>query len=284
MMAGLDFDRYCSEIVTQTKLLAAAIDGADMTVEVPSCPGWNVGQLVRHLGGAQRWAAEMVRTAAAEPLPDSHFRDLSGYTHEDPAALAPWLLDSAITLADALGAAGPDSAVSTGPIPDGVAAFYARRFTHETAMHRADATLALGRAYALERDVAIDGVDEWMRLGSLPMHFELHPWMRELLGPGRTLHFHATDTNPDDDAEWVFDLTGDISDLATRAREGRGRGARTGHRTAARHLQAAITARRHRGGARRAESARLLAGPDELRVADVERNEGRHTRLITHAG
>ena len=78
-------------------------------------------------------------------------------------------------------------------------------------MHRADATLTLGRAYALERDVAIDGVDEWMRLGSLPMHFELHPWMRELLGPGRTLHFHATDTNPDDDAEWVFDLTGDIS-------------------------------------------------------------------------
>ena len=23
-----------------------------------------------------------------------------------------------------------------------------------------------------------------MRLGSLPMHFELHPWIRELLGPG----------------------------------------------------------------------------------------------------
>jgi uncharacterized protein (TIGR03083 family) len=210
MMAGLDFDRYCSEIVTQTKLLAAAIDGADMTVEVPSCPGWNVGQLVRHLGGAQRWAAEMVRTAAAEPLPDSYFRDLSGYTHEDPAALVPWLLDSAITLADVLGAAGPDSAVGTGPIPDGVAAFYARRFTHETAMRRADATLALGRAYALERDVAIDGVDEWMRLGSLPTHFELHPWTRELLGPGRTMHFHATDTTSDDDAEWVFDLTGDM--------------------------------------------------------------------------
>jgi hypothetical protein len=29
--------------------------------------------------------------------------------------------------------------------------------------------------------------------------------MRELLGPGRTLHFHATDT----DAEWLVDLTGD---------------------------------------------------------------------------
>jgi hypothetical protein len=39
MMAGLDFDRCYSEIVAQTKLLTAAIDGADMTVEVPSCPG-----------------------------------------------------------------------------------------------------------------------------------------------------------------------------------------------------------------------------------------------------
>jgi uncharacterized protein (TIGR03083 family) len=102
MMAGLDFDRYCSEIVAQTKLLTAAIDGDDMTVEVPSCPGWNVGQLVRHLGGAQRWAADMVRTAAAEPLPDKHFRELSAYSDEDAAALARWLLDSAMTLADAL--------------------------------------------------------------------------------------------------------------------------------------------------------------------------------------
>ena len=33
--------------------------------------------------------------------------------------------------------------------------------------------------------------------------------MRELLGPGRTLHFHATDTAPETAAEWVIDLTGD---------------------------------------------------------------------------
>jgi uncharacterized protein (TIGR03083 family) len=209
VMAGLDFNRYCSAIVGQTELLADAIAGADMTTEVPSCPGWNLGQLVRHLGGAQRWAAEMVRAAAAEPLPDNHFRDLSEYTAEDAAVIAPWLLDGAVTLADTLRAAGPHLTVSTGPIPDGVAAFYARRFTHETAMHRADAMLALGKAYTLDRDVAIDGIDEWMYLGSLPMHFELHPRTRELLGPGRTLHFHATDTTSEDEAEWVVDLTGD---------------------------------------------------------------------------
>ncbi|HEY2286161.1 MAG TPA: hypothetical protein VGH88_10510, partial [Streptosporangiaceae bacterium] len=31
-----------------------------------------------------------------------------------------------------------------------------------------------------------------------------------LLGPGRTLHFHATDTPPEAAAEWVVDLTGDV--------------------------------------------------------------------------
>jgi len=30
-----------------------------------------------------------------------------------------------------------------------------------------------------------------------------------LLGPGRTLHFHATDTAPEAAVEWLIDLTGD---------------------------------------------------------------------------
>jgi len=40
----------------------------------------------------------------------------------------------------------------------------------------------------------------------MPFHFEVHPWMRELLAPGRTIGLHATDT----DAHWLLDLTGDV--------------------------------------------------------------------------
>ncbi|HEX2297282.1 MAG TPA: hypothetical protein VHH34_01985, partial [Pseudonocardiaceae bacterium] len=54
-----------------------------------------------------------------------------------------------------------------------------------------------------------DAVDEWMELGSLPIHFEVHPWMREVLGPGHTIHLHATDTAPETRAEWLIDLTGE---------------------------------------------------------------------------
>ena len=63
-MTVLGYDRYCSEIVAQTDLLKSCIESADLTVPVISCPGWNLGQLLRHVGGAQRWAETTVRTRA----------------------------------------------------------------------------------------------------------------------------------------------------------------------------------------------------------------------------
>lgn len=204
----LSFDRHCAEIIVQTELLRALTEDADLTVPVPSCPGWNTGQLLRHVGGAQRGAEECVRTRATGPLPDERYRDLSPYADEDPDVVCPWLSEGAGALAETLRDAGPDAPVWT-PVPGGTARFYARRFTHETLVHRADASLALGVDFSPAEDVAVDAIDEWMELGSLPMHFEIHPWTRELLGPGRTLHFHATDTEPDVGAEWVVDLTGE---------------------------------------------------------------------------
>ncbi len=67
-----------------------------------------------------------------------------------------------------------------------------------------------GVPFTVGQEVALDAIDEWMELGSLPMHFDVHPWMRELLGPGRTLHLHATDTPPELSADWVIDPTGDV--------------------------------------------------------------------------
>ncbi|MGH3797563.1 MAG: maleylpyruvate isomerase N-terminal domain-containing protein [Pseudonocardiaceae bacterium] len=131
-MTLLSHDRYCAEIVAQTDLLRSCIEGADLTAPVPSCPGWNVGRLLRHLGGAQRWAEATVRTRATQPLPDEHFRDLSTYPDEDPAVLGPWLAEGAAQLADTLRGAGPEAPLWT-PVPGGTTRFYARRFTHETA-------------------------------------------------------------------------------------------------------------------------------------------------------
>src|SRR5258707_2518074 len=151
-MTLLNFDRYCSEIVAQTDLLTSAMTDADLTVPVPTCPGWTVGHLLRHLGGAQRHAEETVRTRATGQLPDQHFRDLAAYAGEDVAVLAPWLADGAKRLAGPLRAARPGAQVWT-PVPGGNGGFYAHRFTHQTASHRADATPDVGLEFTIARRV-----------------------------------------------------------------------------------------------------------------------------------
>ncbi|MEV8633666.1 maleylpyruvate isomerase family mycothiol-dependent enzyme [Streptosporangium sp. NPDC051023] len=205
----LSHDRYCAEIVTQADLLRSAVAGADLTAPVPSCPDWNLGQLLRHIGYGHRWAEEIVRTRAAGPPSDEPLRDLSGHTDEDPAELDPWLAEGAAQLADTLRTAGPGAEVWV-PLPGEGTTFWARRFAHETAIHRADAALAAGVEFTLEKEVALDTLNEWMELGSLPQMFEFHPERRELLGPGRTIHLHATDVEPGAGAEWLVDLTGDV--------------------------------------------------------------------------
>lgn len=197
----LDFDRCCAEITTQAELLAADTARVDLTRPVPSCPGWNVAQLLRHLGGGLRWAEEIVRTRPSGPLPDGHFRQV--LPDPDPA-LGGWVAAGARQLAAALRATGPGVDLWS-PVAGG-SSFYARRFAYETLMHRADATLALGRDFAADPVVAADALDEWMELGALPEMLGLHPEQRELLDAGRTIHLHASDVPG---AEWLVDLTGD---------------------------------------------------------------------------
>ncbi len=199
------FDRHCAEVVAQTAVLTTYIEDADLGLAAPTCPGWNVSQLLRHIDGGLRWATEIVGTRATAPPPDVALRDLSGFTDEDPSRLTESLTEAAAQLKRTLADAGADAQMWC-PVDGGGAAFYARRFTHEAAIHRADAAIALGVEYLLDTDVAIDAVEEWLELGCMPFHFEVHPWMSELLGPGRTIGLHATDTV----ADWQLDFTGDV--------------------------------------------------------------------------
>src|SRR5271170_2631406 len=109
-MTLLSYDRYCDEIVVQADLLSSCVKDADPTVPVPSCPGWNAGRLVRHLGDVQRWAEATVRTRATGPLLVEHSRGLSAAS-DDPAVLGPWLAQGAAELAQTLQAAGPGTPV-----------------------------------------------------------------------------------------------------------------------------------------------------------------------------
>ncbi|MFJ3955667.1 maleylpyruvate isomerase N-terminal domain-containing protein [Streptomyces libani] len=226
-MPSMSYARYCAEIVAQTDLLRSRIEGADLATPVPTCPDWNLGQLLWHLGGAHRWAETIVRTRAAEPVSDELVNDVSGATGKDPAAVDAWLAEGAGQLAATLRAAGPQAQVWT-VAPGGTPEFWARRMVHETVVHRADATFTIAAAspaprttapgpapaagapaFTVAQEVAIDALDEWMGFASLPLVFEAKPELRDLMSEGRTLHFHATDTAPETAAEWLVGLDGD---------------------------------------------------------------------------
>ncbi|MEU9659097.1 maleylpyruvate isomerase family mycothiol-dependent enzyme [Streptomyces chartreusis] len=204
-MTSLTFERHCDEIVSQTERLTAQVRGADLTAPVVTCPGWNLGQLLRHVGGDHRWAEEIVRTRATGPVPDDLVNDLDAYADEDAAVLVPWLTEGAEQLSAALRAAGPD-ALAWNPSADRSApvAFWARRMTYETVVHRADAALATGARFDLDGELAVEAVEEWLEYSTFPEAFEPRPDLPDMLGPGRTLHFDATDAG-----EWIVDLTGE---------------------------------------------------------------------------
>ncbi|MDX3066288.1 MULTISPECIES: maleylpyruvate isomerase family mycothiol-dependent enzyme [Streptomyces] len=203
-MTLLTHDRYCDEILFQTDRLRAAVDGADLTARVPGCPDWSLRELVVHVGGAHRWAGEIVRTRSAVELPDEWVPDAEGPSGGDPAALGAWLAEGAAATVAALREAGPDTAVWTWA-GERRTAFWARRMAHETAVHRADAALTTGAAYEVAPDLAADTVTEWLQIVSFAQQSG-DPEAAELRGAGKSLHLHATDVPG---AEWLIEFDED---------------------------------------------------------------------------
>ncbi|MFC5720929.1 maleylpyruvate isomerase family mycothiol-dependent enzyme [Streptomyces gamaensis] len=202
-MTPWSLDRYRAELLAQTGLLRALVRDADPAAPVPTCPAWNLGQLLRHVGGAHRWVETIVRTRATGPVPHDLVDEVFHYGDHDMAALDTWLDEGARQLSDALDRAGPDARVWT-VVPGRPLAFWARRMLHETVVHRADAARSTGARYEVDAAVARDGLDEWMANATVPEAYDTATGP-PLLGAGRTLCFRATD---DPAGRWLVDLTG----------------------------------------------------------------------------
>ncbi|MEU4035759.1 maleylpyruvate isomerase family mycothiol-dependent enzyme [Streptomyces collinus] len=206
-MTLLAHDRYCDEIAHQVaELRAVVLSGAELSAIVPTCPDWSLEDLIRHMGGALRWVNALVRERAQEDIPFDRIPLCGGPTERgDAAALDKWLGESGDLVVEALREAGPDTRVwSWADIP--TSGFWARRMAHEITVHRADATLAAGLPYAVAPDIAADALDEWLQVVEWVQRTASDPSAAELRGPGRTIHLHATDTEPGLNAEWLIEL------------------------------------------------------------------------------
>jgi len=207
-MGILGYERRCAEIINQTDLLVASLNGADLRVSVPATPDWTLNQLLRHVGHAHRWADVMLR----ERLPEIDFSRngaqlLASYEGEPASLLIPWLQEGAASLAEVLRSVDPDEMIAPLNGHPGPRA-WSRRMTHETVIHRFDAFQALGLPFEVDPEIAQDTLREWTGL-ALPYAFVRWPAETAPLVGSGTVHLHATDTDPALHAEWVLDLTGE---------------------------------------------------------------------------
>jgi len=189
----MEITEHITAVGQEAKLFAQAAEQGGLDVAIPTCPGWDMRDLVRHLIEIHLWAAAHVAQPHDKPWVDVlaelavFWPDLAVFWPED-AELTTHYLKTNANLVDALVSAPLDVESFTFlPAPSPLA-MWARRQAHETAIHRFDAENAAGMESTFDPTFASDGIDEMLaafapRATTFPVEST------------KTMAFHATDTN-----------------------------------------------------------------------------------------
>jgi uncharacterized protein (TIGR03083 family) len=181
-----------SELVTAVRregegILTAAGMGLDAVV--PTCEGWVVADLVRHLTKVFMSSAGVVASRATQP-PERQVLPEDG----DPLEMFSTSLDELVSALSDSDADAPIWNWSDGA--SGVGLFWARRMAHEAAVHRYDAQSAHGVMQPIDSDLAADGIDELFDVLA-PRVFSRD----ERVGPTGTVALKSSDNG-----EWDLEL------------------------------------------------------------------------------
>lgn len=172
--------------------LAEAAGRAGLDAHVPTCLGWQVRDLLRHVGGVHRWARAYVVTGRRQPY--SEREEAEFFAAVDDDELLDWFREGHRALVDTLTDADESVECWTFLSAPSPLAFWARRQAHETAVHRADAESATSTVSYWDASFAVDGVDE------LLSGFFGRPGGRLVADPPVSMALVPTDI----DAAWTF--------------------------------------------------------------------------------
>ncbi len=132
----MESSRLIEVVAEQGSRIAAVAHAGPLQARVPHMRRWTLSDVVAHLGGVHRWAAEIVSTRTWTGAGPRRGRaagdDLIAWFEDGLAALV-----CALTAAD-VSAPCPNFS----PGSDKTARFWLRRQAHETTVHRWDAEAA----------------------------------------------------------------------------------------------------------------------------------------------
>jgi uncharacterized protein (TIGR03083 family) len=153
---------------------------------VPSCPGWDLGDLAWHLGTVwERWG----RIVSEQVTTLEGVQDLGRPDRPSDDLLIDWVTAAHTSMFSALAGAPDDTEVWTWTGANRSARWVERRMTQETAVHRWDAATAVGVPYDIPTAVAADGIDEFL------MWFAGRRVSDAAVPVGGSVHLHCTDTD-----------------------------------------------------------------------------------------
>lgn len=158
----LDLAAWIEAIDRESQAILRAVTRSGLDAPVPTCPDWQVRDLVHHLGGIHRWAAAHVAEHRSAQMPTDEASALMA-SHPDDESLLEWFEQGHQMLSQVLSAASADlSCWSFLPAPSPLA-FWARRQAHETEIHRADVEFAAGSdTTPFPAQSAADGIEEML--------------------------------------------------------------------------------------------------------------------------
>ncbi|HKS48720.1 MAG TPA: maleylpyruvate isomerase N-terminal domain-containing protein [Amycolatopsis sp.] len=198
--ALIDHGRLLEALSTEAELLTGAARAAPAGTPVPACPGFTIGEVIRHVGGVYRvarlWITEGRRPWEWQQDPEP------GQSLED------FLRAGLAELLGELTAHEPGSFAASWWPADRTYWFWSRRMAHETTIHRTDVESAAGPGLTeIAEDIAVDGVDEvlavWFgrrlpMLGlsgtttrSVALRTAGHTWIARA-GPEETVAWHCS--------------------------------------------------------------------------------------------
>lgn len=185
-------DAYVGDIVREGARFASAAEAGPLDASVAACPGWDVRDLVTHVGLVHLWAATNIVFPSDRWLSVDDFSDLQRYWPEyaserpDDDRLVGWYRSTLANLVEVIDATPSDHECLTFlPAPSPLI-MWARRQASEIAVHRYDAEAARGVESSFEPSFAADMLDELLA-GFAPRMRAGH------LDHDRVLHIAASD-------------------------------------------------------------------------------------------
>ncbi|WP_106178298.1 maleylpyruvate isomerase family mycothiol-dependent enzyme [Prauserella shujinwangii] len=155
--ALIDHGRLFEALEAEVELLAGVVHDAALPVPVRMCPGWTVGEVLRHVGSVYRLVVAWLRGGQRPREWQREPRAGESVEHFFRSGFA--------ELAGVLAAHDPGDPAPTWWPADRTYGFWYRRMAHETVVHRVDVQDAAGLTpTVVADDIAIDGIDEALAL------------------------------------------------------------------------------------------------------------------------